>query len=103
MSKIRLRILVDPLEDEQTAYHCDMWISESDLAIVDREKGMEIFMERYIAPGLYTVLEQFAEPFGTIEELMERMKKENRSDLLPRSIEFYRQKLELERLRKAAA
>lgn len=96
---IRFRMLVDPFEDEQSAYHCDMQFYEEDLNALDSPHGLDDFIEKFVKPGLTVLLDQFQQPFSDSGDLMRKTIDAGRSHL-PRAIKFYREKHEMHLRRK---
>lgn len=92
---IHLRITVCPKNEHDPAdsFHCDIEFDEADIQHLDERHGFDDFMEKFVKPGLWTVLDRFQEPYTDIDDFIK--KTANGANPLPRSIDFYREKIEM--------
>lgn len=97
---IHFRIIMDPLGDEQSAFHCEIECSEADIQSADEHPhGFKDFLEKFFAPPMALMIDQFQQPYDDAKDLQKKMIAGG--GILPRSIEFYRQNIEMRKALRA--
>lgn len=99
---IRLRFAVCPIEDQSPTdtIHVDIQFNEDDLQTLDERHGLQDFIEKFVEPGLVYLLDQFQQYYAGPEDLMNKTVGVGRPTL-PRSVEFYREKVAMMKAKRA--
>lgn len=96
---------VCPLDrnDSTETYLCDIECTEADIQSIDNcPHAFDDFVEKFIKAPMHLIVDRFQQPYGDVNDYVAKTTGIGRT-YLPRSIDFYRQQIEIDKATRVKA